>query len=254
MIKIRIMVLDQSWLLMETSVVSPNKERLFLEVRNKVGLPLILTKVFRSENMLHQSNQLSNKLFAANHPGTISEQFSNLVWNCSCIFLKQCPSTRKILCHNATIINVPVADITSFHSLLCFVAESFTHINLPTPPPTFDQSLYVKVYEIVSTKNMKIFIWLGGFHQWMSFLGSIGCLMEGSGLWTAPECVYVHLTVGHMFSRKAYACAVRGHVLCASAVLSLLLEDFWLHWQNPSIQNWLRYMNQAMQMITLMMT
>ena len=51
MIKICIIVLGQSWLLMETSVVNPNKERLFLEIRNRVGVPLILTTVFRSENV-----------------------------------------------------------------------------------------------------------------------------------------------------------------------------------------------------------
>ena len=34
MVKICIIVLGQLWLLMETSVVNPNKERLFLEIRN----------------------------------------------------------------------------------------------------------------------------------------------------------------------------------------------------------------------------
>ena len=63
MVKIHIMVFNQLWLLMEISIVNPNKERLFLEIRNKVGLPLILTKVFRSENMLYQITQLSSKLF-----------------------------------------------------------------------------------------------------------------------------------------------------------------------------------------------
>ena len=86
--------------------------------------------------------------------------------------------------------------------------------------------LYVKAYEIVSTRNMKIFVRLGGFHQLMSFLGSIGCPMESSGLRTALGYVYAQLTVGHMFSGKAYACAVRGNMLCSSAVLSLLLEHF----------------------------
>ena len=48
--------------------------------------------------------------------------------------------------------------------------------------------------------------------------------MEGSGLRRALETVYVPLTVGHMMTRKAYARAVRGHMMSASAVLSLLLE------------------------------
>ena len=74
---------------------------------------------------------------------------------------------------------------------------------------------------------MKIFVCLGGFHQLMSFLGSIGSLMEGSGLRRALETVYVPLTVGHMMTGKAYTRAVRGHRMSASAVLLLLLEEFW---------------------------
>ena len=74
--------------------------------------------------------------------------------------------------------------------------------------------------------NMNIFVRPGDFHQLMSFLGSIGCLMEGSGLRAALKNVYAPVTVGHMFSGKTFAGAIRGHMLCASAV-SLLLEEFW---------------------------
>ena len=77
------------------------------------------------------------------------------------------------------------------------------------------------------SNKMEIFVRLGGFHQLMSFLGSIGSLMEGSGLRRALETVYVPLTVGHMMTGKAYTRAVRGHMMSASAVLSLLLEEFW---------------------------
>ena len=73
---------------------------------------------------------------------------------------------------------------------------------------------------------MEIFVRLGGFHQLMSFLGSIGSLMEGSGLRGALETVYVPLTVGQLMTGKAYTRAVRGHMMSASAVLSLLLEEF----------------------------
>ena len=74
---------------------------------------------------------------------------------------------------------------------------------------------------------MEIFVRLGGFHQLMSFLGSIGSLMEVSGIRRALETVYVPLTVGHMMTGKAYSRAVRGHMISASAILSLLLEEFW---------------------------
>ena len=117
--------------------------------------------------------------------------------------------------------------MTALHSLLCFVVEQSKNNKLPTPFITFDQLLYVKAYEIVMSNKMEIFVRLGGFHQLMSFLGSIGSLMEGSGLRRALETVCVPLTVGHMMTGKAYTRAVRGHIMSASAVLSLLSEEFW---------------------------
>ena len=60
----------------------------------------------------------------------------------------------------------------------------------------------------------------------MSFLGSIGSLMEGSGLRRALETVYVPLTIGHIMTGKASTRAVHGHMMSASAVL-LLVEEFW---------------------------
>ena len=72
-----------------------------------------------------------------------------------------------------------------------------------------------------------VFVHLGGFYQLMSFVGSIGKVMEGSGLRSALETIYSPVTVGHMFTGKAYSRAVRGNILCASAVQSLILEKFW---------------------------
>ena len=125
------------------------------------------------------------------------------------------------------VINLSATNMTALHSLLCFVVEQSKNNKLPTPSITFDQPLYVKAYEIAMSNKIEIFVRLGGFHQLMSFLGSIGSLMEGSGLRRALETVYVPLTVGHMMTGKAYTRAVRGHMMSASAVLSLLLEEFW---------------------------
>ena len=60
--------------------------------------------------------------------------------------------------------------------------------------------------------NMAIFVRLGGFHQLMSFLGSVECVMEASGLQNALGTVYVPLTVGHILTGKAYSRAIRGHI------------------------------------------
>ena len=51
--------------------------------------------------------------------------------------------------------------------------------------------------------------------------------MEGSGLRSALETVYSPVIEGHMFTGKAYSRAVRGHILCASAIQSQILEEFW---------------------------
>lgn len=90
------------------------------------------------------------------------------------------------------IINLPATDRTALHSLLSFVSEQCSKLDVPTPTITFDQPLYVKAYEIVLSANMNIFVRLGGFHQLMSFLGSIGCLTEESGLRVALELCMHH--------------------------------------------------------------
>ena len=126
------------------------------------------------------------------------------------------------------IIDLHATDPSALYSLLLFVTEQCKILNVDMPCVTFDQQLYVKAFEIVSSMKMRIFVCLGGFHQLMSFLGSIGKVMEGSGLGTALETVYTPVTVvSHMFSGKAYARAVRGHLLCASAVQLILLKEFW---------------------------
>ncbi|XP_066918857.1 uncharacterized protein [Clytia hemisphaerica] len=58
-------------------------------------------------------------------------------------------------------------------------------------------------------------------------LGEVGSLMGGSGLDKALETVYAPVTVGHMFTGKAYSCSVRGHLLCATALQSFLMDEFW---------------------------
>ena len=62
----------------------------------------------------------------------------------------------------------------------------------------------------------------------MSFLGSIGCLMQGTELHAALKNVYATVTVSHMFSGKVFARAIHGHMSCLSADFSLHLTSFHL--------------------------
>ena len=124
------------------------------------------------------------------------------------------------------IINLHATDMTALYSLLAFVTGQSSKLNVPTPTITFDQPLYVKAYEIVASTNMNIFVRLGGFHQLMSFLGSIGRTMEGSGLRQALETIFGSLIVNHMFNGKYFSRVMRGYMLATAAVLTLTFEDF----------------------------
>lgn len=120
-----------------------------------------------------------------------------------------------------SVINLPSTDMKALHSLLCFVAELCANINLPTRAATLDQPLYSKLMKLYQQRK-----YLSNLVSFINYLDSNGCLMEGSGLRRAPECVYALLTVDHMFSGKGFPRVVCGHILCASTILSLLLEDF----------------------------
>ena len=125
------------------------------------------------------------------------------------------------------IIDLHANDPSAFYSLLLFVTEQCKILDVDMPRVTFDQQLYGKAFEILSSMKMRIFVSLGGFHQLMSYLGSIGKVTEGSALRTALKTVYTPVTASYMFSGKAYARAIRGHLLCASAVQLILLKEFW---------------------------
>jgi hypothetical protein len=63
---------------------------------------------------------------------------------------------------------------------------------------------------------------LGGFYTLMSFFGSMGHIMAGSGLRRMLELVYAANTVTHMLTGKAYDRAFRGHLLVDAALNTML--------------------------------
>ena len=64
---------------------------------------------------------------------------------------------------------------------------------------------------------------LGGFRTMMSFMGSIGSMMKGSGLEEALETAYGPNPVIHMISGKAVSRALRGHFLVEAALVNKLM-------------------------------
>ena len=84
--------------------------------------------------------------------------------------------------------------------------------------------------EIIKAKSLNIVTRLGGFHLLMSFIGSIGKVMESSGLGDVLETVYGSNTVKHILSGKAISRALRGHFLVQSALMLQLLQPL-LHFE-----------------------
>jgi hypothetical protein len=90
---------------------------------------------------------------------------------------------------------------------------------------TFDQPLWLKAVNIALSEQMNVVCRLGGFHVIMSYLGSMGTIMAGSGLTDALQTCYGSVTISHMLSGKAESRAVRGHMLADAALHAILLRD-----------------------------
>ena len=126
------------------------------------------------------------------------------------------------------MINLNPSDETCINTTLHFVCSQSSKYGV-TPVITFYQPLFQKVTNIISCCTdsdplKKIVLRLGAFHTEMSFLGSIGHIMSGSGLQQVIETVYAPNAVTHMMNGKSVARAVRGHFLVDTALNAMLLS------------------------------
>lgn len=126
------------------------------------------------------------------------------------------------------MIDMQASDATCIYSTLHFLCNEAEKFGV-TAVITFDQPLWWKASliiqdEPVSSRLKKIVLMLGGFHMQMSFLGSIGHLMTGTGLEECLETVYASNSVIHMLSGKSVQRAVRGHFLVNTALNALITK------------------------------
>jgi len=122
------------------------------------------------------------------------------------------------------LIDLNPNDKSCVLSTLTFVMAQANKIGIRTPVITFDQPLWLKAVEVSKAHSLDIVCRLGGFHTIMNFLGSIGCIMAGSGLQEVLETCYGPNAVGHMLAGRSVARALRGHYLVQSALYSILLN------------------------------
>ena len=125
------------------------------------------------------------------------------------------------------MIDLDPSDPSCIYTTMKFVSSQARRYDA-TPILTFDQPLYWKALTIIQSQpdgsDLKgMVLRLGGFHMQMSFLGSIGHLMTGSGLQALLEVVFTGNTVRHMLTGKAISSAVRGHMFVDAALNTILV-------------------------------
>ena len=123
------------------------------------------------------------------------------------------------------IIDLNPSDENCIYSTILHVIDQARQMNIVTPCITLDQPLWIKAVEIVLSKGLNVVVRLGGFHSLMSFVGSLGSCMLGSGLEQLLEKVYGKNTVNHMLTGKAISRGLRGHFLVDSALRMILLQS-----------------------------
>lgn len=172
----------------------------------------------------------------------IQTNMLDVLWSCSRLFGQPHPGWLGFM-QTVVVGENPGKTVTSFlpmidlnptshscvYTTLKFVCEEARRLNVATPIITFDQCLWIKAMEVICSNNEgefdNIVVRLGGFHTLMSFLGTIGDLMGGSGIEEVLQTVYAENTVPHMLTGKAYSRALRGHFLISSALTAVIIAD-----------------------------
>jgi hypothetical protein len=129
------------------------------------------------------------------------------------------------------MIDMSPSDLSCINSTLHFVCEQSKRYGV-TPVLTFDQPLFQKASHIITSSEgssplKNIVLILGAFHTEMSFLGTKGYIMAGSGLQEVLQTVYAQNAVSHIMTGKAISRAIRGHFMVDTILHALLLSKIY---------------------------
>lgn len=130
--------------------------------------------------------------------------------------------------HFLPFIHSKPNDYNTLYTAVCLSVVQARKGGMKTCILTFDQQLWWKVRDIVSTQliadNITIFVRLGGFHTILSFLGCIGTVMRNSGLEEALSTIYGDTIVKKVMQGKQYSRAIRCHTLTFQAILMIIFN------------------------------
>ena len=125
------------------------------------------------------------------------------------------------------MINEIAADSVCILSTVQFAVSQSLKYGM-TPVLTFDQPLYWKAMELQDSQSAdsavkKCILRLGGFHMGMSFLGSIGHLMQGSGLSNVFQLIYAELSLPKIMDGKDVSRTTRANIILYGTLVGLIL-------------------------------
>ena len=134
------------------------------------------------------------------------------------------PAKSKSEVEFLPMIDMNPNDMTCVYSTMKFVIKKAQTSNC-FPIITFDQPLYLKAIAIAEKEKLPIVVRMGGFHLLMSFVGSVGTLMKGSGLEELFQEIYASKSLEQILSGKNVYRAVRAHQIAQSALMTLILKS-----------------------------
>lgn len=151
--------------------------------------------------------------------------------------------TTKIIA--LPFIKAPASEHTTILTALIDARQRANKNNQKHCFVTFDLPLYMKACEIIASidsvndsHNLSSVIpRLGGFHLAMSFLGSIGNIMVGSGLKEAFCTIYADLSAEKALTGHAFSRAVRGHFLIQASLATLIFAKIELTDDEKNVLN-----------------
>lgn len=90
---------------------------------------------------------------------------------------------------------------------------------------TFDLPIWLKAVAIIKQANLPVIARLGGFHLLKSYLGSIGNIMEDSGLLELIQLIYPgSTTANHILDGGCFNKAIRAHLLIDAAIYQYVMK------------------------------
>lgn len=90
---------------------------------------------------------------------------------------------------------------------------------------TFDLPIWLKAVNIIKQANLPVIPRLGGFHLLKSYLGSIGNIMEDSGLLDEIQLIYPgSTTANHIMDGGCFDKAICAHLLTDAAIYKRIMK------------------------------